>query len=132
MSRLAVILDASALIGYAKLHVAVGELVAMVAEDDDTLVGVPAAGYLVACWELGEDEHDLLRALVTGADRVVEILPLLGPDTDQAAVLDVELGRHGLGHAVIETLRHGATLATFEPGAAGCALADDSIINLGM
>jgi hypothetical protein len=132
VSRVAVVLDASALVGYAKLHPAAGVMIAMVAEGADTLAGIPAAAYLAACWELDETGHDLLRALVTGADRVVEILPQLGPDTDQAASLDVELRRQGLGHAIIETLRHSATLATFIPDVAGRDLPDDSIIDLGM
>jgi hypothetical protein len=132
VTRIAVIFAASALIGYAKLNVAVGELIAMVAEGDDTIVGIPAAVYLAACWQLDVDERDLLRALVMGADRTVEILPLLGPDTVPAAGLDADLGRHGVGQAVVETLRHSATLATFDPDIVGRTLAEDSVLDLGL
>jgi hypothetical protein len=131
VTRVAVILDTSALIGYAKLNLAVGELTAVVAEGEDTLVGIPAASYLAAGWQLDGDGRDLLRALVTGADRTVEILPLLGPDTVQAVDLDVELKRQGLGHAAIETLRHSATLATFDPDVAVRALDEDAVLDLG-
>ena len=132
MSRVAFVLDASVLAGHARLEpvsVAVGEILAT-ATDSDVIVGIPAAAYLAACWELDEQQHDLLRQMITDVNRVVEILPLLGPDTDTAASLDVELRRQGLGHSIIETLRHGAALATLQPDKAGQMLADDSIVDL--
>ena len=136
MSRVAVVLDTSALVGYAKRVRAVGLAIAWFTDeedvDEDIIVGIPAAAYLAACWELSEDEHDMLRALVTGADRTVEILPMLGPDTDAAASLDIDLRRLGLGHAILETLRHGAALATLQADIASRALADDSIVDLSL
>lgn len=46
-------------------------------------------------------------------------------------LLDIELRSHGLGHTIIETLRHGAALATYHPDVVGRALNEDSIIDLG-
>jgi hypothetical protein len=131
VSRVSVVLDATALLGYAKLDIAVGELLSMIAEDEDSLVGVPAAAYLAACWELDAGEYALLQTMVTSADRVVEVLPLLGVDAAHAADIDRRLRSPTLGHAIIEAQRHGATLATYRPDAAARLLDPDSILDLG-
>ena len=134
MNDVSAVLDTSALMSYARLaSLAVGELLAMLEEEDDrSLVGVPAASFLTAYRDLATDERNLLTALVTRADGVVAILPLLGSDTVEAAQLDVRLDRPGIGHAIIETRNRDATLATYHPDAAGVELDDDSILDLGL
>jgi len=131
VSHVSVILDPSALLAYGRLDIAVGELLLMVSEDDSALVGVPAAAYLAACWQLDDVDYAVLRAMVTDADRVVEILPLLGVDAAHAAELDRRLHTPGLGQSVIEARRHGATLATYQPDLAAEILDLGTILDLG-
>jgi hypothetical protein len=110
-----VVLDASALLAYARLHgLAVGELVAMVEEEDGSaLVGIPAACFLAAHGALKVDERARLVDLATRTDGVTVILPLLGSDTVEVADLDSESATGAAGHSIVETRKHGALIATY-------------------
>jgi hypothetical protein len=134
VSDIRLVLDTSALLSYARLEgMAVGELLAMLEEEDDrSLVGVPVGSFLAAYRALAPDERAVLTALVTRADGVVVILPLLGSDAVEVAALDDRLGRDGIGHAIVETRHRDATLATYDLRAALSELPDDAVVDLGL
>jgi hypothetical protein len=127
-----VVLDASALLAYARLDgVAVGELIAMVEEDGDAaLVGVPAAEFLSAYAALDVDERARLVDVVTKIDGVTAVLPLLGADTVEVAALGDQLPDRGGAHAVVEAGRRGVLLATYQGDAARRWLPDDTVLDL--
>jgi hypothetical protein len=127
-----VVLDTSALLAYARLDgLAVGELIAMVEEDNGTsLVGVPAAGFLVAHTALARDERARLVQMATRIDGVTVILPLLGADTVEAAELNSRLPKPGSAHAIIETRNRNSLLATYTRAAARGELPDEAILDL--
>jgi hypothetical protein len=133
-----VVLDASALLGYAEFDraLAVGELVRLVREDSiDDHVGVPAAAFLAAYRATGDDGRAMLSAIVTDAElaalrqdpRQSAFALLALPETDLVHVGALEVAWPGRGHALAEAQRHGATLATFEP----CAVDGVAVIDLG-
>jgi len=134
VSDIRLVLDTSALLSYARLDgIAVGEMLAMLEEEDDrSLVGVPVGSFLAAYRTLAADERALLISLVTRADGVVVVLPLLGGDAVEVATLDDRLGRDGIGHAIVETRHRDATLATFDVRAVADELPDDAVVDLGM
>jgi hypothetical protein len=127
-----VVLDASALLAYARLDgVAVGELIAMVEEDGDAaLVGVPAADFLSAYVALDVDERARLVDLVTKIDGVTAVLPLLGADAVEVAELGDRLPDRGGAHAVVEARRRGVLLATYQGDAVRRVLPDDTVLDL--
>ncbi len=127
-----VVLDASALLAYARLEgLAVGELLTTVAEDAGSIVGVPAACYLTAYASLTGPERVHLRRLVTSIDGVTAVLPLMGTDAVEVADLDAHPGDSvGMGHAIVETRRHGALLATYVGTQARRELPDDDVLDL--
>lgn len=122
-----VVLDVTALTAYAQLTgMAVSELLAMVEEESATsLVGVPAAHFMEAHRRLDQDERDRLVDLLTRADAVVVLLPLLGVDAIEAAGLG-----HEMGHAVLLARRTGAYLATYDGDEARRHLPDDGVLDL--
>src|SRR5437868_1857568 len=73
----------------------------------------------------------LLVDLVTAADRVVEILPLLAADTVEAARIEGVLDLTGIGDAIIAARDHDAILATYQVTAAVRTLPDDQVLDLG-
>jgi hypothetical protein len=127
-----VVLDASALLAYARLDgLAVGELIAMVEEDGvPSLVGVPAASFLAAHAALARDERARLVEMATRIDGVTVILPLLGADTVEAAELDSRLPKPGSAHAIIETRNRNSLLATYASSAVRRELPDEAILDL--
>lgn len=127
-----VVLDASALVAYSRLEgLAVGELLTTVAEEAGSIVGVPAACYLTAYAGLAEAERVHLRRLVTSIEGVTAILPLYGADTVEVADLDVRsVEAVGMGHAIVETRRHGALLATYAGAQARRELPEDDVLGL--
>lgn len=129
--QIRIVLDTAALVAYAHLESpAVGELILMVEEDQGaSLIGVPALAYLHAHRSLAADERARLVAMATNPDSVVVILPLLGDDTPTVAGIAAEV-EDGLAHAVVETRRHGATLATYMGAAARRHLEEDDILDL--
>lgn len=109
--QIRVVLDKSALTGYARLTgLAVGELIAIVEEEQGAaLVGVPAAHFMAAHAELDPDSRVRLLRLVDRRDGVIVVLPLMGGDVAEAAGIG-----HRMGHAVVEARRRGAYLATYD------------------
>lgn len=105
------VLDSTALLAYARLRgMATAELVAMVEEDaGGALIGIPAACFLTAYFDLDGDEQEHLVTLATKIDGVTVILPLTGTDTVEAARLGPVMG-----HAIIEARKRGAYLATYD------------------
>lgn len=133
--EIAVVLDASALCAYVAGQVAVGELIAEVA-DEGRHVGVPAV-CLAAAHAASTDEvgSALLTLLMTVP--VVRLLPLGadpgGDDARQAGVLARAAGGDvAMGHAARVALAHQAHYATAEPALASLVLpAGWSILDLG-
>jgi hypothetical protein len=128
--RVAVVLDASALISYSQLRLPVPELLMMLAEEG-VIAGVPAGSFTAAFAAADDDGRQELIRLVEAADRVVEILPLRAVDTVDAARIDAALGLAGLGHAIIAARDHDAVLATHEVTAAVRALPISQVHDLG-
>ncbi|WP_144126735.1 hypothetical protein [Catellatospora sichuanensis] len=122
-----VVLDVTALTAYARLTgMAVPELLAMVEEESATsMVGVPAAHFMTTHQQLDEDERERLIDLLTRADSVVVLLPLLGAEAIEAA----QMG-HVMGHAVILARRSGAYLATYDGAEARRHLPGGGVLDL--
>jgi hypothetical protein len=124
--RIGVVLDHSALVAYARLDgLAVGELLALLAEDGD-VAGVPAGCLLSAHAAVGDDADAVRRLaeLASDPDSAVVVLPLLGTDVVDvmtgSAKTDELVGRH----AIIEAVRRRAPLATYEAAVARSEVAD--------
>jgi hypothetical protein len=121
VSHVAVVLDASALDAYAAGVVAVGELMAEVA-DEGRLVGVPAT-CLVQARASAADRFALDQFALLATVDAVAVLPLdvegvreVGEFTRSAA------GDIGLGHAVQTALAHEAYYVTAQPKRAAAVL----------
>jgi hypothetical protein len=127
-----VVLDTSALVAYARLNgIATGELIAMVEEDGGAnLVGIPAASLLAAYAVLDADERTRLVDLATKIDGVTVILPLLGTDTIEVAELETRFPVRGTAHAIVETRKRGALLATRDAVLARKELPDEFVLDL--
>lgn len=125
--QIRVLLDVTALTAYARLTgMGVAELIATIEEEGGAgLVGIPAACFMTAYWQLDADEQERLAAMVTRPDAVTVLLPLLGTDTLEAAQIgDV------MGHAVIAARRTGAYLATYDADEAGRHLPDSGVLEV--
>jgi hypothetical protein len=133
--EIAVVLDASALRAYTAGHLAVGELIAEVA-DEVRFVGVPALCLAAAHATAEGDLAGALLALLT-ATPVVRLLPLgADPGVDDVrqvgALARAAGGDIALGHAARTAIVAQAHLATTEPEAAAAVLpAGWSILDLG-
>lgn len=121
-----VVLDASALLGYVDVDraLAVGELIRMVREETiDDHVGIPATAFVAAYTTADEEGRTLLADVAADVHlaklhkdiRQSAFVILSLSDLDVSQVSDLETRSPGCGHALIEALRHGATLATFGP-----------------
>jgi hypothetical protein len=131
---IAVVLDASALLAYVAGEVAVGELVAEVA-DEGRQVGVPAVCLAAAYATTAGDVATALLALLLTTP-VVRLLPLgADPGVDdarQAGTLARAAGGDiALGHAARAAIAYQAHLATTDPKTAAAVLpAGWSILDL--
>ena len=125
------VLDTSALLAYLAgdtRSLDVGELLASVEENGD-LTGIPVA-CLIAAYRQVEAQHQAkLLQLAEGDDGPTVILPILAADAASVAekVLRLDLDR---AQAAAETLKHDATLATYEPAAYAACLDEDDILDL--
>ncbi|SCL36290.1 hypothetical protein GA0070616_5449 [Micromonospora nigra] len=132
--QVAVVLDATTLAAYVDGQVAVGELIAEVA-DEGRLVGVPAACLAAAYAATSSEVGAALLTLLT-ATPTVTVLPLGADpgidDARQAGVLARAAGGDiAIGHAARAALAHQAHLATTAPGPAAAVLpAGWSILDL--
>jgi hypothetical protein len=123
-----IVLDTTALAGYARLDtLAVGELITVVAENGGT-VGIPAPVFAQAYGLVDGDERKRLARLLTD-DVYTLILPMLADDLHDVADLGLRLPMP-LAHAVSQTRRHAASLATFAPGAVAGELDGYDILDL--
>lgn len=123
--QIAVVLDATALAAYVDGHVAVGELIAEVADEGRT-VGVPAACLAAAYAATSSDVGAALLALLTTTPAVT-VLPLGAEpgvnDARQTGVLARAAGGDiALGHAARTAIAHRAHLATTDPKPAAVVL----------
>ncbi|MEJ3748758.1 hypothetical protein WEI85_36460 [Actinomycetes bacterium KLBMP 9797] len=109
-----VVLDTSALLAYSKGSIAVGELVSIVADDDDTVL-VPAACLAEAYRQLPVGQDALLGILTDVTS--VEIAPLASEDAPAVGASARTVSGIDLGHAAAEAVRHDAQLATQESAA---------------
>jgi hypothetical protein len=131
---IAVVLDASALQAYVAGEVAVGELIAEVA-DEGRQVGVPAVCLAAAYAAITTDIAAALLTLLTTTP-VVRVLPLGADpgvdDTRQAGVLARAAdGDLALGHAARAAIAYQAHYATTQPKTAALVLpAGWSILDL--
>lgn len=113
--RLAVVLDLSALLQFARAtDVAVGELVGEVA-DEEAFIGVPVSSAALAHASLETPEQVAMFALLVDRNLSVVVLPMLSDDSRLIGEYTAGLGqRLELAHAVREAERHEAQLATAE------------------
>jgi len=136
-----IVLDASALLGYAKVDtaLAVGEIIREVREEGgNAQVAVPVSALLTAYTAVDETGRGLLASIVADVElarlrndphqSVFVVLPLTSVDLTQVA--DFESSWPGRGQAILEALRHDAILATFEPCQHASARLD--IVDLGL
>ncbi|WBB78158.1 hypothetical protein O7606_18165 [Micromonospora sp. WMMD882] len=127
---IAVVLDATALTAYTRGQVAVGELMAEVA-DEGSQIAVPAA-CLSAAYAAGRGELDTAMLALLMASAAVRVVPLGPAAARQAGVLARSVdGDIAVGHAAVVALTHGAHYATTSPKAAATVLpAEWSILDL--
>lgn len=144
MSRVRVVLDGSALIDYATMEgtcLAVGELIQTIGEDNgSSLVGVPVSGLLAANLAVDGAGRRRLIELFAGGEGVIVSLPLRGEDLDDIVALVDRMShaRHRdpwvslvpVAQAVLETLRHDASLATAVAAELRMYLHDDQVDDL--
>lgn len=123
--QVAVVLDATALAAYVDGQVAVGELIAEVA-DEDRAVGVPAVCLAAAYAATSSDVGAALLTLLTTTPAIT-VLPLGAEpgvdDARQAGILARAAGGDiALGHAARAAIAHRAHLATADPKPATAVL----------
>jgi hypothetical protein len=120
------VLDVSALLGYAGIDtaLAVGEIIREVREGEgDDQVAIPASAFLAAYTATDEAGRALLANILADVElarlrqdphqSVFAVLPLTSKDITDVG--NLELSWPGRGQAIVESLRHDAILATFEP-----------------
>lgn len=108
------VLDASAMVSYARGHVHVGELVVIIA-DEGAYTGLPAAA-LVDAYTRVSDIPARARLGVLAALPSVAVLPLGAREAAQvSAFVSLTKGDVGRAHAAWATLQHGAYYLTTEP-----------------
>jgi hypothetical protein len=136
VTDIAVVLDTSALLGYADGNVAVGELIAEVA-DEDRRVAVPAACFAQARAAVDDDVAAAHLLLLTSAPTIsIEPLGLGWPNTAESIWRIGEIAREsdrdiGVGHAIYVAIDRRAHLATMQPNVFAALLpADWSILDL--
>ena len=136
MTDIAVVLDTSALLGYVDGHIAVGELIAEVA-DEERLVAVPAVCFAQARAAVNDDVAAAHLLLLTSAPAItIEPLGFARPDTaestwrvgEMAVMADRDIA---IGHAAYAAIDHRSHLATMRPHVFAALLpADWSILDL--
>lgn len=127
--RVGVVLDATAVLAYARLEgVAVGELIGIVHDDGD-LSGLPALVLLDVWPRLSQAERALVQDLIRREDSPVIVLPLTEALIDDVARLAATEG-HAVAQAIAEARAHDATLATYTPEPYQRHLDDDQLLLL--
>jgi hypothetical protein len=136
VTDIAVVFDTSALLAYVDGHVAVGELIAEVA-DEDRRVSIPATCLAQARATVDDDLAAAHLLLLTAPPTIaVEPLGAAWPDTAESTWRVGEFARGAdrdiaVGHAVYAAIDHRAHLATMVPSVFAAILpADWSILDL--
>jgi len=125
------VLDTSALLAYLAgdtRSLEVGELLASVEENGD-LTGIPVVCLVAAYRQVAAPQQAKLLELAEGDDGPTVVLPLLAADAAQVAerALRLDFDR---AQAAAETLKHDATLATYERAKYDASLGEDDILDL--
>jgi hypothetical protein len=113
------VLDTTAATAYSRESMAVGELIGMIADDEDTTI-IPAVCLAEAAAEATEDELAMLRVLASLPG--VAVTPFMA---STAIALGVEagiVGSIGLATAAYEAVLHDVQLATVDVKSARRAL----------
>jgi hypothetical protein len=136
VTDIAVVLDTSALLGYVDGHVAVGELIAEVA-DEERLVAAPAACFVQARAAVDDNVAAAHLLLLTSAPTItIEPLRSARPDGAESIWRVGEVARAAdrdisVGHAAYAAIDHRAHLATMRPHVFAALLPTDwSILDL--
>lgn len=109
------VLDASAMLSYARPHVHVGELISEIAHEG-AFVGLPTVALLDAYSQLLDDEVGRARLGLLATLEGVHVLPLHPVDADEVSfTVPLVNGDLGRAHAVWEALDHDAYYVTTEP-----------------
>jgi hypothetical protein len=136
VSGIAAVFDTSALLAFVTGHVAVGELIAEIA-DERRQVAIPAS-CLAAARAAIDDELAAAHLLLLTTTPAVALMPL-GSDRAGAAESLSRVGEFargaggdvGVGHTVFVALEHGAHVATMRPDLLAPVLPDEwSILDL--
>ncbi|MEV0458153.1 hypothetical protein [Catellatospora methionotrophica] len=127
--RIGVVLDASAVLAYARMDaIAVGELISS-AYEGDARTGIPVLVLLDVCRELSPKEWDLVTELTSREDGPVAVIGLAAHQVPGVAV-----NMDGLDYAAAQTVAAvrdlGATLATYTPSAYTAYLDDYDVLAL--
>lgn len=108
-----VVLDTTALVAYARLDgLAVGELMKEVGDNGGT-IGVPAPAWADAYATVDPGGRKHLLAMLAD-DNYILILPMLADDLPDVGEISARLPLP-LAHAIVQTRRYGASLATLDP-----------------
>jgi hypothetical protein len=134
VTDITVVLDTSALLGYIDGHIAVGELIAEVA-DEDRRIAVPAVCFAQARAAVDDDVAASHLLLLTSAPAIlIEPLGSPWPNTAESIWRIGEIARDrdiGIGQAVYVAIERRAHLATMQPEVFAALLpADWSILDL--
>lgn len=126
-----VILDASAIATYATREpdsMSVSELIAQVAETNDA-VGVPALAFIAAFQASSPAAREVLEDFVSSAPQSIKLLALQGEDTPMVASMCDDLAADKV-HALIESSRYDAYVASFEVSHMAKFVHEDDLIQL--
>src|SRR6266508_3589458 len=113
--RIQAVLDASAMLSYARGHVHVGELLIDIA-DGGASMGLPTVALMAAYGRVGTDEPARARLALLATLPGVEVLPLGARKAAEASlVIPPVEGDLALAHAVSTAMEHRAYYLTTEP-----------------
>lgn len=126
-TRVHAVLDASAMLSYARPHVHVGELISEIT-DEGAVVGVPAVALLDAYTRLGGDLVGRARLEYLAAMPGVRVLSLGKSEAARVSTtVPLVSGDLSRAHAVRMALDHGAYYVTTEPKVAPTVLTESKV-----
>lgn len=131
--RVGLVLDASFLLAHLRQEdmsaLDAAELVLTVGENGD-ITGIPVLCVLAIYDQLTNEERERLMVLGTTHDEpAVSFLPLLAQEMVAVAELAKTMQQEQ-AHAIVEAQRHGAVLATYQPGPAVPLLPPDQLLDM--
>jgi len=124
--RIALVLDASAVVSYANHGLSVGETIGEVNAEDGAFVAIPAVSLASAHLNVrGNNALVMLRRLLEDEEYPVMLAPLLGEDAATVAGMAARLKDDlALAHAVVTAEHHTAQLMTAHGRAVRAAVGD--------